>query len=34
MTDVDEDDLPDIPLNELLEDLTALQLEDQEMADD
>lgn len=32
MTDgEDEEDLPDIPLEELLDDLTALQLQDEEM---
>ena len=28
MTDGDEDDLPDIPLEELLDDMNALQLEE------
>ena len=33
MTDTEDADLPDIPLEELLDDLTALQLEDAEMQD-
>lgn len=33
MTDGEEADLPDIPLEELLDDLTALQLQDEEMQD-
>ena len=30
MADDDEDDLPEVPLEELLDDLTALTLEDEE----
>ena len=33
MTDDEDGDLPEVPLEELLDDLAALQLEDEEMHD-